>query len=77
MENQIPKMAQGPAKQATVDDTVRDTAGFTNPNLHRRILTPPDGTPDHTYKIGVYGYDSYRMTETFVHDEESRTCEIP
>ena len=67
--------------------------GYTHPNLHRRIDTDPEipvgsnypfvhydeeGEP---YKqevvIGVWdGLNSYRTT-TYIHDEQSTTCEIP
>ena len=30
-----------------------------------------------TFQIGVWGYNSYRTTQTYIHDEESTTCEIP
>lgn len=77
MPTETPKTGQGPSKPADADDIQRDKVGFTNPNLHRRIFTPPEGTPDHKYKIGIYGYDSYRTTDIILHDEESTTSEIP
>ena len=76
MSDTVTPMGQGPAKPATTTEQVKDDNGFTNPNLHRRIYTSPDDTST-TYKLGIYGYDSYRVTETVVHDEESRTCVIP
>lgn len=75
---------------------IRNTGemGFTNLNLHRRIVHNPDipvGS-DYTFvkyredgtaypqdvKIGVWdSMYSYRTTTTYMHDEESETCEIP
>ena len=54
---------------------------FTGPNLHR--MTDPK--PPHTevevaprdYMFSIQGYDSYRTTEVFVHDEDSTDTEIP
>lgn len=73
----IPKIGQGPAEEANAEDLEKDNIGFTNPNLHRRIFTSPEGTSGHSYKVGIYGYDSYRTTEITLHDEESTTSEIP
>ena len=71
MSKIIPHIGQGPAKEATSEDLNRDELGFTHPNLHRRIQK------DKKYKLGIYGYDSYRTTEIVVHDEESTTSEVP
>ncbi len=73
----LPQIGQGPAKEANTDEIQHDEAGFTNPNLHRRIYTPPDGTENRKYKIGIYGFNSYRTTEINIHDEESTVSEIP
>lgn len=40
----LPQIGQGPAKEANADEIQYDETGFTNPNLHRRIYTPSDGT---------------------------------
>lgn len=55
----------------------KDAHGFTHPNLHRRIDTPPDGSINRKYAVGIYGADSYRTIELIAHDEESTTSEIP
>lgn len=71
----IPKMGQGPAvpiDPGSIEET-RDEAGFTHPNLHRRI----DTDEPEKYELGIYGLDSYRLTDTSLHDEESTTSEIP
>lgn len=73
----IPKIGQGSAKEADTNDIQHDETGFTDPDLHRRIYTPPDGTENRKYKLGIYGLDSYRTTEIITHDEESTTSEIP
>lgn len=70
-------MGQGPSVLADDSDISHDDVGFTHPNLHRRIYTPPDATDNKTYKIGIFGVDSYRTTETYIHDEESTTSEVP
>lgn len=78
----IPMMGQGPATPATEEDIERDKIGFTGPNLHRRV-DPQIPAPDseeykpRSYDIGIYGYDSYRTVEIYLHDEESETSEIP
>ena len=71
------KMGQGPAVLASDEDVARDEVGFTHPNLHRRIYTPPEGTSDRVHSLGIYGLNSYRMTEYKLHDEESTDSEIP
>lgn len=73
----LPQIGQGPAKEANADEIQHDETGFTNPNLHRRIYTSPDGVENRKYKIGIYGFNSYRTTEIIVHDEESTVSEIP
>lgn len=79
-----PKIGQGPATKVSEDATIidktaqaKDDVGFTHPNLHRRIYTPPDGSINHKYELGIQGVCSYRTTETILHDEESTTSEIP
>lgn len=54
--------------------SVRDNNGFTNPNLHRGKSTKSE---NRKISVGIYGLNSYRTTETVVHDEDSRTSEIP
>lgn len=73
----VPQIGQGPAKEVDLEDLKHDKLGFTHPNLHRRIFTPPEGTDNRKYKLGIYGYNSYRTTEIITHDEESTTSEIP
>lgn len=79
-----PRMGQGPAKLISNGNTVidatakaKDDVGFTHPNLHRRIYTPPDGSMNHNYEFSIQGVNSYRMTEIAAHDEESTTSEVP
>jgi hypothetical protein len=55
-------------------DATSDAAGITNPNLHRRILSD---TGDHTYKIGIFGLNSYRTESWSAHDDDSDESEIP
>lgn len=76
-----PMMGQGPAKVASAEDEARQEVGFTNPNLHR-IVDPQDPQDElevrpRDYILSIQGYDSYRTTEVFYHDEESTTSEIP
>ena len=78
----MPKVGQGVAKPASLEDIERDNNGFTNPNLHRRIESPgtsnlDEGILDRKYSLGIYGNDSYRTTEIVTHDENSTTSEIP
>ena len=74
----VQPMAQGEMTEITDPDSIeykRDTgSGLTNPNLHRR---KNGDVTDIVYRIGVYGVNSYRYTETTEHDEESETSEIP
>ena len=83
MSAAFPKTAHGTAVPADADDLARDSHGFTNPNLHRRI-DPQQPAPDsketapRDYLIGVYdGLHSYRTETIHYHDEESTTSEIP
>lgn len=55
-------------------EEIRDDNGFTHMNLHRRKSTD---TENRNLSIGKYGVNSYRTTETVLHDEDSRTTEIP
>lgn len=76
----FPLVGQGPAKVGNSEDILNESDGYTNPNLHRRIADEPTLMPnehDKQYHLGIYNVDSYRMTETVLHDEESTTCEIP
>lgn len=79
----FPKTAYGTAQPANMFDLENDEHGYTNPNLHRRIdpKDPEEGSEEtrpRDYIIGIYdGLHSIRRTETFYHDEESTTCEIP
>lgn len=73
-------MGQGPAKLASDEDLERDEVGFTNPNLHRRIDSHAEEGEylPREYKVGIYGTESYRLTESFLRDENDNTeDEIP
>lgn len=83
-KEKYPKIGQGPATKICEDSKIIDTTtktkddvGFTHPNLHRRVYTPPEGTLTHKYELGIQGVYSYRTTEILAHDEESTTSEIP
>lgn len=83
-KEKFPKVGQGPATKVSEDSNVvdakakaKDDIGFTHPNLHRRINTPPDGTLHHKYELGIQSVDSFRTAEIITHDEESTTSEIP
>lgn len=56
------------------EEEAKDEAGFTNPNLHRRLDSDTNGV---TYAVGIYGTNSYRYVYIPEHDEESTTSEIP
>ncbi len=76
----FPKTAQGIAKPATEEDIARDEIGYTTPNLHRRVdpKQHEGEIAERKYTLGIYdGLHSIRTVETFTHDEESTTCEIP
>ena len=81
MSDRFIQMTQGPAVLADAEALQKDENGFTHPNLHRRIkVDRPLGEDEHLpreYALAVYGVDSYRTTESFVHDEESTTEETP
>lgn len=71
-----------PAAPATAEDLERDSTGYTAPNLHRRIdpSQPSEGSGEvspRTYVIQISGVCSYRTTQLHVHDEDSRTSEVP
>lgn len=73
-------MGQKPAVLADGDDLAHDELGVTNPNLHRRIEmhNPPEGElKSRTYMLGIYGVNSYRTTEVFLHSEDSDDSEVP
>ena len=77
-----PKVSQGYAHVASSFDIANDDAGFTNPNLHRRVdpQVPNDGSEEvspREYEIGVFSTDSYRTTTIHYHEEKSTTSEIP
>ena len=74
------KTAEGVAKLADADALKKDSHGFTNPNLHRRIekYESPSPYPTKEYKLGVYDkLHSTRLTKINFHDEDSNTSEIP
>jgi len=77
---EFPTTAQGVAKVASESDIANDLHGYTTPNLHRRVDPSHLDTEvaDRKYTLGVFdGIHSTRVVETFTHDEESETCEIP
>ena len=43
------------------------------------VVYDPEGNPyRQSVKLGIWdGINSYRTTTTYIHDEESETCEIP
>lgn len=80
--NKVPQTGQGPAANASDEDLRRDNTGFTHPNLHRRIdpQQSPEGSEEYQprkYQLGIYGVNSYRTTETVLHDEDAEDNEIP
>ena len=74
-------MGQGNAELADSEALAKDTRGFTNPNLHRRVETNPDiiegEVSQRVYNLYMTGLYSYRTTKKTYHDEESTTSEIP
>lgn len=74
-------MAQGPAVPADDNALDKDRVGFTHPNLHRRVKGDRTiGDSEHLpreYSLSIRGVDSYRTTESFIHDEESILREEP
>lgn len=82
MDENYPKVGQGPWKEASTEDIEKDEIGFTNPNLHRRVdsETPAEGSgkyrPD-DYEVGIYSVNSYRLTESYYHSEDAEDNEIP
>lgn len=83
----IDKLGQGPATKIDegTDEYIKDQNGFTNPNLHRRVEEPSEvsdsekeqGILDYKYNLGIYGFNSYRTTETITHSEVSDETEVP
>lgn len=67
------------SKLATASDIEKDTSGYTNPNLHRRV-DPKEHEGEslpRSYQFAIQGVDSYRATSFNFHDEESDDSEIP
>ena len=83
VDDKLPKTGQGNAQLADSEDLKRDELGYTNPNLHRRVMSPGMSDEDKSildtqYKLGIYGNDSYRTVETITHDESDfSNNEIP
>lgn len=81
MPIETPKLGQGPGKVASQEDESRQNVGFTGPNLHRVIDAKepidPLETKPREYVFSIQGYDSYRTTEIFYHDEEQTDSEVP
>lgn len=76
MSDEVKMLGEGPWKKIEPDsiEETRDNNGYTNPNLHRG---KPTKSENRKIRVGIYGLNSYRTTETVVHDENSRTSEIP
>lgn len=58
----------------------RDANGYTNPNIHRRIEPQPVEAPavkPYSYQFTIQNNCSYRLTNRYVHDEDSITSEVP
>lgn len=81
-----PRVGQGPARPATEEELAKDTLGFTNPNLHRRIdpHDPPivedpkaQELKPRDYELTIQHLHSYRTTTINSHDEESTYSEVP
>lgn len=74
-------ITQGPAILADDKAIEKDKVGFTNPNLHRRVKEDRTvGDKEYLpreYNLSIQGVDSYRTTESFIHDEESELREEP
>ena len=69
------------ASKASDAELEKDTLGFTNPNLHRRInndgkVIDPELKP-RQYNLSISGYNSYRGVDVTLHDEDSTASEIP
>lgn len=81
MPIETPKLGQGPGRVASAEEEARQEVGFTSPNLHRVIdpkdPTDPLETKPRSYMFSIQGYDSYRTTEIFYHDEEQTDSEVP
>ena len=81
MSKEFLSLTQGPATSADEHDLDADAAGITHPNLHRRIVSDAETSPEEVasprYSLSVYGVNSYRATETFLHAETSVTTEVP
>lgn len=81
MAIEFPLVGYSVAVPANSEELAKDTAGFTHPNLHRRIdpQTPTDPAEQNPreYTLGIYGMNSYRTTQLNYHNEESTTVEIP
>lgn len=79
MKAEFIHITQGPAKLATDDELAKDKLGTTNLNLHRRIDPKQmnDELAPRKYSIAVQGVESYRTTESYLHDEQSTESETP
>ena len=70
------RMAQGIAKEASEEDMEKDSSGFTNPNLHRRIdakypVVGDDASKNELYarryELLVQNVNSFRTSESYLH----------
>lgn len=81
MKHEFIPITQGRAVPASEEDLKKDELGITRPDLHRRIKSETSKEGDEylprEYSISVQGVDSYRYTQSFLHDEDSTTSEIP
>lgn len=79
MSYERPIMGHGNMKPLSDEDEIRDNNGFTHPNLHRRIdASQPEGEiKPRDYSLFVNGVNSYRLTESYIYEDEDNPNEIP
>lgn len=93
VSTELPTTARGAAVEMTEEEVARegrytnpdlhrrvDVDEQGDPDVDYPLMPrDKDGNPfPQRIKLGVWdGINSYRLTETFTHDEESETCEIP
>lgn len=73
---------QGPGRLASEEDIARDTLGYTNPNLHRRVdasAPSPESkeVKPRSYKFVRQGVYQMQLMETHYQDDDSDESEIP
>lgn len=93
MSIELPKTARGAAVEMTEEEAANerrythpdlhrrvDVDATGDPGTDYPLMPrDADGNPyQQRIKLGIWdGVNSYRLTETYTHDEESETCEIP